>query len=337
MPEPASNGAALETRPLLKVTGLRKFYPLESGLLSRILGSGQRYVHAVDGIDFSVDCGETLGIVGESGCGKSTTGLAVLQLIRPSEGEVKFDGRSIVGLSQGENRRLRRHMQMILQNPYSSLNPRMRISDIIAEPLKNFGVGNRRERLEQVRQLLERVGLSPGHLNRFPHEFSGGQRQRIGIARALALRPKFIVADEPVSAVDVSVQAQILNLLLELKEAFNLTYLFISHDLSVVRYISDRIAVMYLGEIVELGASDEVYSRPLHPYSRALMSSIPELDPHRLRQRIVIKGNVPSPVDPPPGCRFHPRCPLAEDRCRRKNPEFRDVGGGRSVACHLVE
>jgi oligopeptide/dipeptide ABC transporter ATP-binding protein len=337
MPEPTSDDAAHETRPLLEVTGLRKLYPLESGLFSRIMGSGQRYVHAVDGINFSVDRGETLGIVGESGCGKSTTGLAVLQLIRPSEGEVKFDGRSIVGLPQGENRRLRRHMQMIFQNPFSSLNPRMRVSDIIAEPLKNFGVGDRHERLEQVRQLLERVGLSPDHLNRFPHEFSGGQRQRIGIARALALRPKLIVADEPVSAVDVSVQAQILNLLIEIKEAFDLTYMFISHDLSVVRYISDRIAVMYLGEIIELGASDEVYSRPLHPYTRALMSSIPEPDPHRLRQRIVIEGNVPSPIDPPAGCRFHPRCPLAEDRCRREKPEFRDVGGDRSVACHLVE
>lgn len=336
MPEPQSNGAVPSAPALLEVKGLRKLYPLESGLLSRLLGSGQRYLRAVDGIDFSVDSGETLGIVGESGCGKSTTGLAVLQLIEPSEGEVKFDGRSIVGLPQGENRRLRRHMQMILQNPYSSLNPRMRVGDSIAEPLKNFAVGNRRERLDQVRQLLERVGMSPGHLNRFPHEFSGGQRQRIGIARALALRPKFIVADEPVSAVDVSVQAQILNLMIELKEAFNLTYLFISHDLSVVRYISDRIAIMYLGEIVELGAAEEVHGRPLHPYTRALMSSIPEPDPHRRRQRIVTEGNVPSPVDPPSGCRFHPRCPLAENRCMREKPALRDVGDRRSVACHLV-
>ncbi len=294
-------------------------------------------MRAVDGIDFRVNSGETLGIVGESGCGKSTTGLAVLQLIQPSAGEVKFDGRSIVGLPQGENRRLRQHMQMILQNPYSSLNPRMRVSDIVAEPLRNFGVSNRGERFDQVQQLLERVGLSADHMKRFPHEFSGGQRQRIGIARALALRPKFIVADEPVSALDVSVQAQILNLLLELKEGFNLTYLFISHDLSVVRYISDRIAVMYLGEIVEIGAADAIYAAPLHPYTQALMSANPDPDPHQRRKRIVLQGGVPSPIDPPSGCRFHPRCPLAEARCRQDKPEFRDLGGGRSVACHLVD
>ena len=337
MPEVTPHAAAPDGVPLLEVKGLRKLYPLESGLLSRIFGRRQRHVRAVDGIDFTVDPGETLGIVGESGCGKSTTGLAVLQLIQPSAGEVRFEGDNIVGLTQLENRRLRRHMQMILQNPYSSLNPRMRVVDIIAEPLRNFGIGDRRARFEQVQGLLEQVGLSADHVNRFPHEFSGGQRQRIGIARALALRPRLIVADEPVSALDVSVQAQILNLLLELKEAFNLTYLFISHDLSVVRYISDRIAVMYLGEIVELGAADEVYNRPLHPYTRALMSAIPEPDPHRPRQRSVIKGNVPSPVDPPAGCRFHPRCPLAEDRCRRERPALRGVEGGRSVACHLVE
>lgn len=337
MPEPALNAAPPDTRPLLEVAGLRKLYPLESGIWSRIRGTGRRYVRAVDGIDFRVNSGETLGIVGESGCGKSTTGLAVLQLIQPSAGEVKFDGRSIVGLPQGENRRLRQHMQMILQNPYSSLNPRMRVSDIVAEPLRNFGVSNRGERFDQVQQLLERVGLSADHMKRFPHEFSGGQRQRIGIARALALRPKFIVADEPVSALDVSVQAQILNLLLELKEGFNLTYLFISHDLSVVRYISDRIAVMYLGEIVEIGAADAIYAAPLHPYTQALMSANPDPDPHQRRKRIVLQGGVPSPIDPPSGCRFHPRCPLAEARCRQDKPEFRDLGGGRSVACHLVD
>ena len=337
MPKAASDTTPTNNRPLLEVTGLRKLYPLESGIWSRIRGTGRRFVRAVDGIDFRVNSGETLGIVGESGCGKSTTGLAVLQLIQPSAGEVEFDGQSIVGLPQRENRRLRQHMQMILQNPYSSLNPRMRVSDIVAEPLRNFGVSNRGERFDRIRQLLERVGLSADHMKRFPHEFSGGQRQRIGIARALALRPKFIVADEPVSALDVSVQAQILNLLLELKEGFNLTYLFISHDLSVVRYISDRIAVMYLGEIVEVGAADAIYAAPLHPYTQALMSANPDPDPHQRRKRIVLQGGVPSPIDPPTGCRFHPRCPLAEARCREDKPEFRDLGGGRSVACHLVD
>lgn len=321
--------------PLLLVEGLRKRYPLEAGLLGRLFGRG-RSLSAVDGVSFSLHRRETLGIVGESGCGKSTTGLAVLQLIPPIEGEVRYDGRSIVGLAHEQNRQLRRHMQMILQNPYSSLNPRMRVSEIVAEPLRNFGGVGRRERLEIAGELIDRVGLAPEHAHRFPHEFSGGQRQRIGIARALALRPSLIVADEPVSALDVSVQAQILNLLLELKDDFSLTFLFISHDLSVVHYVSDRIAVMYLGEIVEMGSSHEVYERPLHPYTRALMSAVPEPDPHRERRRIVLQGGVPSPVDPPHGCRFHPRCPIAEARCRREKPRLRDVGAGHEVMCHLV-
>ena len=320
---------------LLVVEGLRKRYPLDAGLLGRIFGRGRSLI-AVDGVSFSVRRTETLGIVGESGCGKSTTGLAVLQLIPPIEGDVRYDGRSIVGLSHESNRQLRRHMQMILQNPYSSLNPRLRLGETVAEPLRNFGIGNRRERLDAAGALLDRVGLAPGHVDRYPHEFSGGQRQRIGIARALALRPALIVADEPVSALDVSVQAQILNLLLELKEEFALTYVFISHDLSVVRYVSDRIAVMYLGEIVETGPSHEVHDRPLHPYTQALMSAVPEPDPHRERRRIVLQGGVPSPVNPPRGCRFHPRCPLAVERCRHEKPSLRDVGGGREVMCHLV-
>ena len=327
-----------ETRPderLLVVEGLRKRYPLDAGLIGRIFGRGRSLV-AVDGVSFSVRRTETLGIVGESGCGKSTTGLALLQLIPPIEGDVRYDGHSIVGLPHEANRQLRRHMQMILQNPYSSLNPRLRLGDIVAEPLRNFGIGSRRERLDAARELLDRVGLAPEHAGRYPHEFSGGQRQRIGIARALALHPALIVADEPVSALDVSVQAQILNLLLELKEEFELTYVFISHDLSVVRYVSDRIAVMYLGEIVEIGPSHEVHDRPLHPYTRALMSAVPEPDPHRERSRIVLQGGVPSPVDPPQGCRFHPRCPLAVERCRQEKPWLRDVGGGREVMCHLA-
>ena len=321
---------------LLEVRGLRKHYSIAKGLLAKLLPGPQRALRAVDGISFGVTRGETLGLVGESGCGKSTTGLAVLQLIALTDGEVLFDGRSIVGLPHEENRRLRQHMQMILQNPYSSLNPRMRVGEIVAEPLDNFPVGKARERRERVEQLLERVGLSPEQLGRYPHEFSGGQRQRLGIARALALEPRFIVADEPVSALDVSVQAQILNLMLELKEAFDLTYLFISHDLSVVRYISDRIAVMYLGEIVEIGAADAVYGEPLHPYTQALMSAIPEPDPRRQRDRVVLQGGVPSPLDPPSGCRFHPRCPLAEARCRKEKPALRDLGDGRQVMCHLV-
>ena len=322
-------------RRVLVVEGLRKRYPLDAGLLGRIFGRGRSLI-AVDGVSFSVRRTETLGIVGESGCGKSTTGLAVLQLIPPIEGDVHYDGRSIVGLPHETNRQLRRHMQMILQNPYSSLNPRLRLGEIVAEPLRNFGIGNRRERLDAAGALLDRVGLAPEHTDRYPHEFSGGQRQRIGIARALALRPALIVADEPVSALDVSVQAQILNLLLELKEEFELTYVFISHDLSVVRYVSDRIAVMYLGEIVETGPSHEVHDRPLHPYTRALMSAVPEPDPHRERARIVLQGGVPSPVNRPQGCRFHPRCPLAVERCRHEKPWLRDIGGGRDVMCHLV-
>lgn len=321
--------------PLLMVEDLRKRYPLDAGLLGRFFGGGRELV-AVDGVTFSVQRSETLGIVGESGCGKSTTGLAVLQLIPPVEGEVRFEGRSIVGLSHEQNRQLRQHMQIILQNPYSSLNPRLRVGESVAEPLRNFGISNRRERMEAAGALLDRVGLSPEHANRFPHEFSGGQRQRIGIARALALRPSLIVADEPVSALDVSVQAQILNLLLEVKEEFKLTFLFISHDLSVVRYLSDRIAVMYLGEIVELGSSHDVHDRPLHPYTKALLSAVPEPDPQRKRTRIVLKGGVPSPVNPPPGCRFHLRCPIAEARCRHEKPRLRAVGGGRQVMCHLV-
>ena len=321
---------------LLSVEGLKKTFDINEGLLATLAGLGRKHLYAVDDISFSVAKGETLGIVGESGCGKSTTGLAVLQLVPPIEGHVTFQGRNIVGLPYEQNRQLRQHMQLVLQNPYLALNPRMRIGEIVSEPLRNFGIGDHREQRERARNLLERVGLSARHATRFPHEFSGGQRQRIGIARALALNPALIVADEPVSALDVSVQAQILNLLLELKDDYDLTFLFISHDLSVVRYISDRIMVMYLGQVMEMGPANEVYDRPLHPYTQALMSAIPEPNPRRRRQHVVLSGSVPSPVDPPPGCPFHTRCPIAEARCSAERPEIRAVASGRVVACHLV-
>ncbi len=321
---------------LLSVEGLKKTFALNEGLLATLAGVGRKYLRAVDDVSFEVRKGETLGIVGESGCGKSTTGLAVLQLVPPIEGRVEFQGRSIVGLPSEENRQLRQHMQLILQNPYLALNPRMRIGDIVSEPLRNFRIGNRGSQRQRAAELLERVGLKASHVARFPHEFSGGQRQRIGIARALALNPALVVADEPVSALDVSVQAQILNLLLELKDEYNLTFIFISHDLSVVRYISDRIMVMYLGQMMETGPANEVYDKPLHPYTRALMSALPEPNPRRQREPMVLSGGVPSPVNPPPGCPFHTRCPIAESRCVSERPAVREVGHGRTVACHLV-
>ncbi len=328
------SGRQAET--LLSVEGLGKTYALNQGLLATLAGIGRKDLHALTDVSFSVMRGETLGVVGESGCGKSTMGLALLQLVPPIRGSVRFDGREITGLPPEENRQLRRHMQLVLQNPYLALNPRLRVGEIIAEPLRNFGIGNRRARRQRVGELLERVGLQPQHISRFPHEFSGGQRQRIGIARALALNPAFVVADEPVSALDVSVQAQILNLLLELKEAYDLTFLFISHDLSVVRYISDRIMVMYLGRLMELGSAEAVCDRPRHPYTQALMAAVPELDPRRKRERRPLPGGVPSPVDPPSGCPFHTRCPLAEDRCRAEIPAVRTLDDGRAVACHFA-
>jgi oligopeptide/dipeptide ABC transporter ATP-binding protein len=334
VPDMTKTGAAA---PLLAVRNLRKHYPARGDPLAAVIPSRRRFVRAVDGVSFDVARGETLGLVGESGCGKSTTGLAVMQLADPIEGEVRLAGRNIVGLPANEQRRLRREIQMVLQNPYSSLNPRLRVGDIIDEPLSNFGVGSRVERRERVENLLDRVGLSAGHADNLPHEFSGGQRQRIGIARALALQPRLLVLDEPVSALDVSVQAQILNLLLELKEGFGLTYLFISHDLGVVRYVSERIAVMYLGEIVEMGPANDLYDTPLHPYSQALMSAIPEPYPSERRKPIVLGGSVPSLIDPPRGCRFHTRCPIAIERCRQEKPELRRVREGREVRCHLVE
>jgi oligopeptide transport system ATP-binding protein len=320
---------------LLEVKGLKKYFPITQGILIQRKVAD---VKAVDGLDFGIKSGETLGLVGESGCGKSTTGRTILQLYRPTAGDVFFQGKDLAKMQGEELRKMRRHMQMIFQDPYASLNPRMTVGDIIGEPLEVHNIAKGKEKKERVQELLQIVGLNPYFVNRYPHEFSGGQRQRIGVARALAVNPDFIVCDEPISALDVSIQAQIINLLEELQSKFNLTYLFIAHDLSVVRHISDRIAVMYLGKIVELTDRDSLYGNPLHPYTKALLSAVPIPDPvvEEKRERIILTGDVPSPVNPPSGCRFHTRCPLAIDICKQVDPEFRDVGGGHFVACHVV-
>ena len=309
---------------LVGVRALFKHFPV---------AGGDDVVRAVDGVTFEIFRGETLGLVGESGCGKSTVGRCLLRLIEPTSGKVEFEGRDVLGISGGELRRLRREMQIIFQDPYASLNPRMRVRDIVSEPLVIHGIGGREERRERVAELLRKVGLDPDYMNRYPHEFSGGQRQRIGIARALALNPKLIVADEPVSALDVSVQAQVVNLLEDLQQEFNLTYLFISHGLAVVEHISDRVAVMYLGRIVEVAPAEELYRNPLHPYTRALLSAIPVPDPTRKRDRIVLKGDVPTPINPPSGCRFHTRCPDAIPDCARIDPDLRQLAPNHTVAC----
>jgi oligopeptide/dipeptide ABC transporter ATP-binding protein len=320
------------TDPLLKVDDLTKHFPTGAGLFGR----GREVVRAVDGVTFSIAEGETFGLVGESGCGKSTTGRCILRLIEPSSGEIWFRGQDLRLLHGRELRRLRRDMQIIFQDPYSSLNPRMRVGEIIGEPLQIHSIGDRRSRRERVAELLGLVGLSPDHSNRYPHEFSGGQRQRIGIARALALSPKFIVCDEPVSALDVSVQAQVVNLLAELQERFGLTYLFISHGLAVVEHISDRVGIMYLGRLVELAPSEELFRNPIHPYTRALLSAIPEPDPDAAKDRIHLKGEIPTAVNPPSGCRFRTRCPLAEPQCAETEPELIEVSPGHFVACPVV-
>ena len=316
---------------LLEVENLKKYFPVRGG----IFGKTTAHVKAVDGVSFTLRKGETLGLVGESGSGKSTTGRAILRLIEPSGGRVRFDGQDVLTLGKKELRALRRRMQIIFQDPYASLNPRMTVGSIVGEPFAIHKIASGEERAHRVEALLMRVGLSADQMRRYPHEFSGGQRQRIGVARALALNPEFIIGDEPVSALDVSVQAQVINLLEDLQKEFGLSYLIIAHDLSVVRHISHRIAVMYLGKIVEIADNEALYGDPLHPYTEALLSAAPVPDPRRKRKRIVLKGDIPSPINPPSGCVFHTRCPIAEDRCKTELPELRPLPDGRMLACHL--
>jgi oligopeptide/dipeptide ABC transporter ATP-binding protein len=314
---------------LLNVEDLKVHFPIQKGLFGRTVG----FVYAVDGVSLTLKPGETIGLVGESGCGKTTTGLAILRLIEPTHGRVCYDGREISRIKRSELRILRREMQMIFQDPYSSLNPRMTANQILSDPMEIHGLYRGRERRERIDFLLERVGLSPEQGRRYPHEFSGGQRQRIGIARALAVDPLLIVGDEPVSALDVSIQAQIINLLIDLQKEFRLSYIIIAHDLAVVEHICDRIAIMYLGKIVETGFYRDIYENPTHPYTQALLSAVPVPDPRRVRARTILKGDVPSPIQPPPGCRFHPRCPDRMDGCDQNEPKLVDMGNNHQVAC----
>lgn len=320
------------SEPLLKVEHLKKYYPIEKEWFGR---SPRQFVKAVDDISFSVQMGETFGLVGESGCGKSTTGRSLLRLIEPTEGRVVFDGQDITALSQEELRRKRKDMQIVFQDPFSSLDPRHTIQRILEEPLIVHGVGDRKDRQKMICQLIDVVGLTESHLRRYPHQFSGGQRQRIGIARALSLKPKLIIADEPVSALDVSIQSQVVNLLQDLQEEFGLTYIFIAHDLSIVKHICDRVAVMYLGRIVEIAEKNKLYSVPQHPYTQALLSAVPQPDPDIKAERIILQGEVPSPANAPIGCAFHTRCPKVMDICRSKRPELAETEDGHQTACHL--
>jgi oligopeptide transport system ATP-binding protein len=316
---------------LLEIKDLKKHFPIRGGVFSKTIG----FVYAVDGVSFNLFKGETLGLVGESGCGKSTTGRTILRLIEPTAGEINFEGQNITELEKGDMRALRREMQIIFQDPYASLNPRMTIGSIIGEPMEIHKIAKGAEKNERVASLLDKVGLRPEDTRKYPHEFSGGQRQRIGIARALALNPKLIVCDEPVSALDVSIQAQVINLLGDLQEEFGLSYLFIAHNLNVVEHISDRVAVMYLGKIVELATDKELYTNPQHPYTEALLSAVPVPDPTVQKKRVILQGDVPSPINPPSGCHFHTRCPYKEKICEEAEPEFKELAAGHWVACHL--
>lgn len=316
---------------LLEVKDLRKYFPIRRGVMQRTVG----HVKAVDGITFDLMQGETLGVVGESGCGKSTMGRSILRLLEPTSGSVVFEGQNVVGLSRSKMQTMRREMQIVFQDPYASLNPRFSIRQTLMEPMIVHHLYTPKQRMERVGSLLDRVGLDPDYGARYPHEFSGGQRQRIGIARALALNPKLIILDEPVAALDVSVQSQVLNLLEDLQEEFNLTYIFVAHDLSVVRHISDRVLVMYLGKMAEQAETEELFSQPLHPYTRALMSAVPVPDPDIKRERVILQGDLPSPANPPSGCTFHTRCPMAMDICKQQIPEWKEAKPQHLVACHL--
>ena len=323
-----------EEQKLLEIKNLKKYFPVKEGVFRRTVA----HVKAVDDISFHIKKGETLGLVGESGCGKSTTGRTILRLLEATEGEIWFEGKNLIELGKRELREMRKEMQIIFQDPYASLNPRMTVADIVGEPMDIHNLAsNKKERNEKVADILDTVGLGPEYMKRYPHEFSGGQRQRIGVARALAVDPTLIIADEPVSALDVSIQAQVINLMQDLQNEFDLTYLFIAHDLSVVKHISDRVAVMYLGKIVELADKKALFDDPKHPYSQSLLSAIPIADPTYEKERIILEGDVPSPVNPPSGCRFHPRCPYAMDVCSEVEPEFKDYGDGHFAACHLLE